>query len=139
MNSEFKNEILMDGFLVSKDLENKKFQIKNNDDIIIILHCFKMFNYCHVLPDFSYAKKQKTAALTLFCRHCCDLSILRLKAVASRKIAKLGGAARAGGPYVLVSLCPRFLYPRSLCPRSLYVDTIRKSHSLCQHFDRESS
>ena len=34
MNSEFKNEILMDGFLVSKDLENKKFQIKNNDDII---------------------------------------------------------------------------------------------------------
>ncbi len=34
MNSEFKNEILMDGFLISKDLENKKFQIKNNDDII---------------------------------------------------------------------------------------------------------
>ena len=34
MNSEFKNKILMDGFLVSKDLENKKFQIKNNDDII---------------------------------------------------------------------------------------------------------
>ena len=34
MNSEFKNEILMDGFLVSKDLENKKFQIKNNDNII---------------------------------------------------------------------------------------------------------
>lgn len=34
MNSGFKNEILMDGFLVSKDLENKKFQIKNNDDII---------------------------------------------------------------------------------------------------------
>lgn len=34
MNSEFKNEILMDGFLVIKDLENKKFQIKNNDDII---------------------------------------------------------------------------------------------------------
>ena len=34
MNSEFKNEILMDGFLVSKELENKKFQIKNNDDII---------------------------------------------------------------------------------------------------------
>ena len=34
MTSEFKNEILMDGFLVSKDLENKKFQIKNNDDII---------------------------------------------------------------------------------------------------------
>ena len=34
MNSEFKNEILMDGLLVSKDLENKKFQIKNNDDII---------------------------------------------------------------------------------------------------------
>ena len=34
MNREFKKEKLMDGFLVSKDLENKKFQIKNNDDII---------------------------------------------------------------------------------------------------------
>lgn len=34
MNSEFKNEILMDGFLVDRDLENKSFKIKNNDDII---------------------------------------------------------------------------------------------------------
>ena len=34
MNSEFKNEILMDGYLYDRDLENKKFQIKNNEDII---------------------------------------------------------------------------------------------------------
>ena len=34
MNSEFKNEILMDGYLYDRDFENKKFQIKNNEDII---------------------------------------------------------------------------------------------------------
>ncbi len=34
MNREFKNEILMDGYLYDRDLENKKFQIKNNEDII---------------------------------------------------------------------------------------------------------
>lgn len=34
MNSEFKNEILMDGYLYDRDLENKKFQIKNNEDFI---------------------------------------------------------------------------------------------------------
>lgn len=34
MNNEFKNEILMDGYLYDRDLENKKFQIKNNEDII---------------------------------------------------------------------------------------------------------
>ena len=34
MNSEFKNEILMDGYLYDRDLENKKLQIKNNEDII---------------------------------------------------------------------------------------------------------
>lgn len=34
MNKEFKNEILMDGYLYDRDLENKKFQIKNNEDII---------------------------------------------------------------------------------------------------------
>lgn len=34
MNSEFKNEILIDGYLYDKDLENKSFQIKNNEDII---------------------------------------------------------------------------------------------------------
>ena len=34
MNKEFKNEILMDGYLYDRDLEKKKFQIKNNEDII---------------------------------------------------------------------------------------------------------
>ena len=34
MNSEFKNEILIDGYLYDRDLENKSFQIKNNEDII---------------------------------------------------------------------------------------------------------
>lgn len=34
MNSEFKNEILIDGYLYNRDLENKSFQIKNNEDII---------------------------------------------------------------------------------------------------------
>ena len=34
MNSEFKNEILIDGYLYDRDLENKCFQIKNNEDII---------------------------------------------------------------------------------------------------------
>ena len=34
MNNESKNEILMDGYLYDRDFENKKFQIKNNEDII---------------------------------------------------------------------------------------------------------
>ena len=34
MNSEFKNEILIDGYLYDRDLENKSFQIKNNEEII---------------------------------------------------------------------------------------------------------
>lgn len=34
MNKEFKNEILIEGYLYDKDLDNKFFQIKNNNDII---------------------------------------------------------------------------------------------------------
>ena len=34
MNSKFKNEILMEGYLYDRDLDNKSFQIKNNEDII---------------------------------------------------------------------------------------------------------
>ena len=34
MNNKFKNEILIEGYLYEKDLENKSFKIKNNEDII---------------------------------------------------------------------------------------------------------
>ena len=34
MNKEFKNEILIEGYLLDKDFDNKSFQIKNNDDVI---------------------------------------------------------------------------------------------------------
>lgn len=34
MNKEFKNEILIEGYLYDKDLDNKSFQIKNNNDVI---------------------------------------------------------------------------------------------------------
>ena len=34
MNKEYKNELLIDGYLYSKDLDNKSFQIKNNEDIV---------------------------------------------------------------------------------------------------------
>lgn len=34
MNKEFKNEILIEGYLYAKDLDNKSFQIKNNNDVI---------------------------------------------------------------------------------------------------------
>ena len=56
MNSEFKNEILMDGFLVSKDLENKKFQIKNNDDIIEFRYDE---NSDYITNKFSYYRPTK--------------------------------------------------------------------------------
>ena len=34
MNNKMKNEILIEGYLYDRDLENKSFQIKNNEDII---------------------------------------------------------------------------------------------------------
>lgn len=34
MNKEFKNEILIEGYLYDRDLDNKSFQIKNNNDVI---------------------------------------------------------------------------------------------------------
>ena len=34
MNKEFKNEILIDGYLYDRDMDNKSFQIKNEEDII---------------------------------------------------------------------------------------------------------
>ena len=34
MNKEFKNEILIDGYLYDRDIDNKSFQIKNEEDII---------------------------------------------------------------------------------------------------------
>ena len=34
MSKEFKNEILIEGYLFNKDLKNKSFQINNNDDVI---------------------------------------------------------------------------------------------------------
>ena len=34
MNKEFKNEILIDGYLYDKNIDNKSFQIKNEEDII---------------------------------------------------------------------------------------------------------
>lgn len=34
MNNDFKNEILMDGYIFDKDLTKKCFKIKNNEDII---------------------------------------------------------------------------------------------------------
>ena len=34
INKEFKNEILIDGYLYDRDIDNKSFQIKNEEDII---------------------------------------------------------------------------------------------------------
>ena len=34
MNKELKNEILMEGYLYDRDIDNKSFQIKNNEDIV---------------------------------------------------------------------------------------------------------
>ena len=34
MNKEFNNEILIDGYLYDRDIDNKSFQIKNEEDII---------------------------------------------------------------------------------------------------------
>ena len=34
MNNKMKNEILIEGYLYDRDLENKSFKIKNNEDII---------------------------------------------------------------------------------------------------------
>ena len=45
MNSEFKNEILIDGYLYDRDLENKSFQIKNNEDIIEFKYNYSQKNY----------------------------------------------------------------------------------------------
>ena len=34
MNNKFRNEILIEGYLYDRDLENKSFVIKSNEDII---------------------------------------------------------------------------------------------------------
>ena len=34
MNNKMKNEILIEGYLYDRDLDNKSFQVKNNEDII---------------------------------------------------------------------------------------------------------
>ena len=34
MNNKFRNEILIEGYLYDRDLENKSFKVKNDEDII---------------------------------------------------------------------------------------------------------
>ena len=34
MNNKFRNEILIEGYLYDRDLENKSFKVTNNEDII---------------------------------------------------------------------------------------------------------